>query len=151
MFDLANLSLDVVILLLRVALVALLYLFLIQVVQFIARDIQSGAASGSRSATGIGRLVLTHPGQTGLVVGRIFLLTAQTVIGRSAERCDIAFNDTSLSQQHARLALRGDTWMLEDLRSTNGTFLNDIEVRDVVAVAVGDSIRLGRIEVRLER
>jgi pSer/pThr/pTyr-binding forkhead associated (FHA) protein len=151
MFDLANLSLDVLILLLRVALVALLYLFLVQVVQFIARDIQSGGPSPIRSGAGIGRLILTHSGQTGLSIGREFMLTAQTVIGRSADRCDVVFNDASLSHQHARLALRGDTWLLEDLQSTNGTFLNDIEVRDVVPVAAGDSIRLGRIEVRLER
>jgi pSer/pThr/pTyr-binding forkhead associated (FHA) protein len=67
------------------------------------------------------------------------------------EQCEIALNDSFLSQQHARLELRGDQWVLEDLGSTNGTFVNDIEVRDATIVEEGDIVRVGRIEMRLVR
>ncbi len=41
--------------------------------------------------------------------------------------------------------------MLEDLRSTNGTFVNDMEVRDTAIVEEGDVIRVYRVELRLAR
>jgi pSer/pThr/pTyr-binding forkhead associated (FHA) protein len=65
--------------------------------------------------------------------------------------CDVALNDTFLSGEHARLELRGDEWTLEDLRSTNGTFLNGLEVRDPTTVNEGDVVRIGRVELKLMR
>ena len=41
--------------------------------------------------------------------------------------------------------------MLEDLNSTNGTFVNEIEVRDAASVEEGDIIRVGRVEMRIIR
>ncbi len=67
------------------------------------------------------------------------------------ENCEIALNDSFLSAQHARLELRGDDWLLEDMKSTNGTFVNEIEVRDPTTIEDGDIIRVGRIEMRLIR
>jgi len=152
MLDIANISLDVLILLLRVAVVLLLYFFLWQVLRFVIHDLRasgSGAGSGA-PASPCGQLTVVRSGQSGIAPGKVFPLSPSTIIGRSMEQCEIAFNDSFLSQQHARLELRGDEWALEDLHSTNGTFLNDVEVRDVAIVEDGDIIRLGRIELRLD-
>jgi pSer/pThr/pTyr-binding forkhead associated (FHA) protein len=62
---------------------------------------------------------------------------------------DIALNDDFLSTQHARLEWRDDGWMLEDMGSTNGTFVNGFEVRDATNIKDGDVIRIGRIELKL--
>jgi hypothetical protein len=149
MFDIANLSLSAIILLLRVAVVLLLYFFLWQVLRMVSRDLLSSAATFSpEQVYPHGRLVIINPGQTGLPNGKPFPLNPVTTIGRSLE-CDIAFNDTFLSTQHARLELRGDEWILEDLRSTNGTFLNGFEVRNATNVNDSDVIRVGRIELKL--
>jgi pSer/pThr/pTyr-binding forkhead associated (FHA) protein len=54
-----------------------------------------------------------------------------------------------MSGDHARLELQNDEWILRDLNSTNGTFVNGFEVRDATSVNAGDIIRVGRVELRL--
>ena len=151
--EIANTSLNVIILLLRVAVVLLLYFFLYQVLRSVIRDLratgQSPASSNSRSP--YGQLVVVRAGQSGVAVGKAFPLGPSNILGRSMENCEIALNDSFLSAQHARLEMRGDEWILEDLNSTNGTFLNEMEVRDATTVEEGDVVRVGRVEMKLMR
>jgi len=151
MFDFANASIDAVMLVLRIAIVLLLYFFLWQVLRVMIRELaaigQAGLTTSPHSP--YGHLVVLRSGQSGVAVGKMFPLSPSTIIGRSMEHCEIALNDSFLSQQHARLELRGNQWVLEDLNSTNGTFVNDIEVRGATVVEEGDIIRIGRIELRL--
>jgi pSer/pThr/pTyr-binding forkhead associated (FHA) protein len=58
-------------------------------------------------------------------------------------------NDSFLSNEHARLELRNGVWLLEDLNSTNGTFLNGFEVRSSTELHAGDVVRVGRVELQL--
>ncbi|MCU0490310.1 MAG: FHA domain-containing protein [Chloroflexaceae bacterium] len=148
MFDIANLSLDVITLLLRIAVVFLLYFFLWQVLRAITRDLRIEAAPAS--ANPYGQLVVTSAGQTGLAVGKSFPLGPNATIGRSTST-DIALNDNFLSAEHARMEMQGDEWLLEDLGSTNGTFVNGFEVRGLTPVNDGDIIRVGRVELKLVR
>ena len=149
--DILNPSINIIILLLRVAIVLLLYFFLWQVLRFVMRDLRSGGGGqgGGAISSPYGQLVVVRAGQSGVAVGKSFPLGPSNVLGRSLENCEIALNDSFLSSQHARLELQGDTWVLEDLRSTNGTFVNDMEVRDSAIVEEGDIIRVGRVELRL--
>jgi pSer/pThr/pTyr-binding forkhead associated (FHA) protein len=150
MFDLANISLEIIILLLRVAVVGLLYLFLWQVLRAVVNELRAiGQNGGASQASRYGQLVVLRSGQSGIAVGKIFPLGPSNIIGRSMESCEIALNDSFLSQQHARLEMRDDTWVIEDLRSTNGTFVNGIEVRNATTLEEGDVIRFGRLELRL--
>ena len=150
--DILNPSINIIILLLRVAVVLLLYFFLWQVLRFVMRDLRfSGAAAGGAASSPYGQLVVVRAGQSGVAVGKVFPLGPSNIIGRSLENCEIALNDSFLSSQHARLELQGDDWVLEDLRSTNGTFVNEMEVRDSTIVEEGDVIRVGRVEMRLSR
>ncbi len=147
MFDIANLSIGVIILLLRVAVVFLLYFFLWQVVRVVARDLRAGPAVAAQ-LNAYGQLVVTSSGQTGIPVGKVFPLSPVMVIGRSTET-EVALNDTFLSLEHARLERRNGVWVLEDLNSTNGTLLNGFEVRALTEVNDGDVIRVGRVELKL--
>ena len=152
MFDFTNFSIDILVLLLRVAVVLLLYFFLWQVLRFVIRDLRSsGSAGGAVAASPYGQLMVLRAGTTGVPAGKIFPLGPSNIIGRSMENCEIALNDSFLSSQHARLELQGDVWVLEDLNSTNGTFVNEIEVRDAASVEEGDIIRVGRVEMRINR
>jgi pSer/pThr/pTyr-binding forkhead associated (FHA) protein len=148
MFDIASLSLEVIILLLRVAVVFLLYFFLWQIFRALTGSLRQGSAATPAGANPYGQLVVTNAGQTGLPVGKTFPLSPVTTIGRNTSS-DIALNDDFLSGEHARLELRGSDWYLEDLHSTNGTFLNGFEVRDSVSVHNGDVIRIGRVDLKL--
>jgi pSer/pThr/pTyr-binding forkhead associated (FHA) protein len=151
--DIINPSLNAIILLLRVAVVLLLYFFLWQVLRFVMRDLRASSTAPASAAfsSPYGQLVVLRAGPSGVAVGKVFPLGPSNVIGRSLEHCDIALNDSFLSSQHARLSLQGDEWVLEDLNSTNGTFVNDMEVRDPTIVEEGDVIRVGRVEMRLMR
>lgn len=150
MFDLANLSVNVVILILRGAVVLLLYFFLWQVLRVVLRDLRAGAQPVRRETSLYGNLVIMASGQTGLPVGKTFPLSPTTIIGRSMDT-DVALNDTFLSNEHARLVFQGSEWLLEDMGSTNGTFVNGFEVRAPTAINIGDVIRIGRVELQLTR
>jgi pSer/pThr/pTyr-binding forkhead associated (FHA) protein len=151
MTDITNTSLGIIILVLRFAVVLLLYFFLWQVLRFVTRDLRNASqpAGAAAMSNPYGQLIVVRAGPSGVAVGKVFPLAPSTIIGRSIENCEIALNDTFLSSQHARLELRGDEWVLEDLRSTNGTFVNEVEVRGPVTVEDGDIIRVGRVEMRL--
>ena len=68
------------------------------------------------------------------------------VIGRGTG-CSLHIADATVSKQHARLAKEGDHHVLVDLSSTNGTFVNGIQVRSKV-LADGDHIRFGMVSFR---
>ncbi len=148
MFDIANLSIGVIMLLLRVAVVFLLYFFLWQVVQVVARDLRMRGAPAAAPISPYGQLIVTNAGQTGIPVGKPFELSPMTLIGRSTE-CEVPLNDTFLSAEHARLERHERGWVLEDLHSTNGTYLNGFEVRAATDIHDGDIIRVGRVELKL--
>lgn len=147
MFDLANLSIGVILLMLRVAVVFLLYFFLWQVLRVVARDVHSGGPAPA-PASPYGQLVVVAAGQTGIPVGKAFPLSPHTVIGRSTD-VEVSLNDSFLSIEHARLEWRNGVWMLEDLNSTNGTYLNGFEVSASTEVHDSDVIRVGRVELKL--
>lgn len=152
MTDITYSSLNLIVLLLRTAVVVLLYLFLWQVLRAVVRDLRSAnkpsVIAGNNSSM-YGQIVVQRAGQSGVAVGKSFPLGPSNILGRSMDHCEIALNDSFLSSQHARLELQGDEWVLEDLRSTNGTFVNDIEVKAPTIIEDGDVIRIGRVEMKL--
>ena len=148
MLDIANLSLGIVILLLRVTVVFLLYFFLWQVLRVIGQDLRAGPAPSPAQINPYGQLVVMSAGQTGLPIGKIFPLSPTTIIGRNPDN-DVALNDNFLSGAHAQLQLQDDEWILEDMHSTNGTFINGFEVRAPTSINDGDIIRVGRVELKL--
>jgi signal transduction histidine kinase/pSer/pThr/pTyr-binding forkhead associated (FHA) protein len=80
---------------------------------------------------------------TGEVGGdRAFALEKQVVtIGRASDR-DVVINDRRVSSHHAELRRAGKTWIIFDLASTNGTFVNGARTTEAV-LSVGDEITVG--------
>ncbi len=71
-------------------------------------------------------------------------------VGRG-ESCSIRVEDSYVSQQHARLFLRDGSWLVEDLGSTNGTYLNDQRVTSPMPVRPGDLVKVGKTVLELRR
>jgi pSer/pThr/pTyr-binding forkhead associated (FHA) protein len=69
-------------------------------------------------------------------------------IGRAVENM-IRIDDPSVSGRHAQLQLIGNGYYLNDLGSTNGTYVNGVTATNV-RLRVGDRIRFGKVEARLE-
>lgn len=146
---------------LKFCLLALLYLFVGWVARVVARELRVPAAAGPapspvRGATstqaaqtparkagragGRGVRVLDPPE----LRGRTFVIGKEITIGR-AGGCDITLADDSfVSHLHARLYVSSGETFIEDLGSTNGTYLNDEPVRDPAPVREGDLIRVGK-------
>jgi Ca-activated chloride channel family protein len=80
-------------------------------------------------------------GTGGPVVGQRFVLRPETQIGRGA-RNDIVIASTMLSRSHTRIVWLGDHWMLQDLGTTNGSFVNGKQVQSS-RLATGDRLLLG--------
>jgi hypothetical protein len=82
---------------------------------------------------------------TSIVLGQ-----APILLGRAPE-CTLVLEDDYASNRHAQLSLRDGTWMLEDLGSTNGTFVGRSRIDAPVAVDAGISFRIGRTTLELRR
>ncbi len=81
-----------------------------------------------RSEAGEACLVLIYP--PGPDMGKRFALTRnEVVLGRGSD-CDIQVDRDSVSRRHARVFRTTDQWMVEDLQSTNGSYVNDVPVQN---------------------
>ncbi|MBI3941867.1 MAG: FHA domain-containing protein [Chloroflexi bacterium] len=136
---------------LRMALVFLMYLFLVFLAVMAWRQNQPQPAQNPAPATVESgwRLVVVDPGETTLARGMIFPLTSPLSMGRDATN-RVVVPDRTVSAIHARLVRREGYWWLEDLGSTNGTFLNSGRITSPMIVSPGDILTVGGISFRLE-
>jgi hypothetical protein len=93
------------------------------------------------------RLVITEGSREGMEMP---LGGGPITIGRSSES-NVVIRDDYTSTNHARLDLRADGWLLTDLESTNGTFVNGQKVSAPVVVAAGTPITIGTTTFELRR
>ncbi|MEH3156215.1 MAG: FHA domain-containing protein [Gordonia paraffinivorans] len=108
---------------------------------------RSGRGSGGTPrAKGAARyLVVTHGA---LANTRITLGTQPVLIGRAADST-LVLSDDYASERHARISRRGDDWYVEDLGSTNGTYLDRGKVTTAVKVPLATPIRIGKTVIEL--
>lgn len=82
------------------------------------------------------------------LMGLTFELDPETTIGR-AGGCRISIDDDHVSKLHARVYHDRGDWYVEDLGSTNGTYLNDVAVTSPVQLRGRDQVRVGRTVLEL--
>lgn len=133
--------------LLRILFLGLLYLFLYRVVRALLRDL--GAATREH-ASELGRLVVVASPDGEPPAGSAISLDAITTLGRDVNNA-IVVDDPFASGEHAVLTFRGRGWYLEDLASTNGTYINGSPIDGVAPLTFGDEIQIGQVRLRLER
>ncbi|MCC6832892.1 MAG: FHA domain-containing protein [Thermoleophilia bacterium] len=85
----------------------------------------------------------------GMVVGTVFPLGQGLTIGRSRSN-ELHVDDSFVSHMHARILKRGPFYYVEDLGSTNGTFVNDGRVEGSSQLRVRDTLRMGETILRYE-
>jgi hypothetical protein len=160
---LAALATDETLLILKIAFLVLLYGFILYVVRTATRDLGGapqesivlGAAEAAalRAEHGIPEIrparfvVLDGPG---LRKGSTFEVSAAMVVGRDSNGGLELRDDEFASAHHARIEPRSDGVWVEDLGSTNGTFVNGERV-SAERLKPGDVLRVGQTDLRLER
>ena len=91
------------------------------------------------------QLLVTQGGLTGT---RISLDSRPILIGR-ADDSTLVLDDDYASTRHARIAPQGDDWYVEDLGSTNGTYLDRAKVSGPTRVPLGVPVRIGKTVIEL--
>ena len=94
-----------------------------------------------------GRLVVTAGPLRGTTLP---LGSAAILIGR-APSCTLVLDDDYSSQQHARVFQRSGDWYVEDLGSTNGTFVGKTRVEEPTLLPLGSQLRVGQSTLELQR
>ena len=71
-------------------------------------------------------------------------------IGRSDD-CQLILDDDYVSTRHARIYAVDSGFLVEDLGSTNGTFLNDVRITAPTPFTLSDTLRIGRTQMVVEK
>lgn len=141
-------TLPQLLLLVRVLSAALLLAFLGLIAYYLYRDATSVKARIGDERY-LGALRVLRSGLIEPAVDSSFPLKLVSTIGRGP-RNTIVLDDSTVSQEHARLARRDGYWWLDDLGSRNGTLLNDVPLTGATVVTAGDLITIGRVTFELE-
>lgn len=145
-------TLDVFLLILRLLFIVLLYLFLMQVVIAITRDLRRKEKErediGKHAPAAIGHLIVVDSGPSSVLPGTSFDLSRQTTIGRGPTNT-IILPDNFISSEHTHIWLRNNTWYIQDAGSKYGTYLNNQPAREALAAKVGDIVQVGFIKFKL--
>lgn len=127
------------VLLLRLLLAIALYAFLGWALWSLLREFrQQGDKLATQKKPGITLSIKTEQGKE----RQRQFSQPQIIIGRDT-KCDVSVMDEALSAHHARLTHHHGQWWLEDLNSTNGTFLNHEKLTTPAVVITGDHFKCG--------
>ncbi|MFP5254422.1 MAG: FHA domain-containing protein [Acidimicrobiia bacterium] len=148
--------------LLKIFLLLLLYLFFLRVLRAVwaevnpPKRVEAPPAKprkdrGRRAATGRKHgppaLRIVAPAE---LKGRTFEVGDEATIGRAAG-CQVTIDDSYASQLHARVFLRDGQIYVEDIGSTNGTYLNRKKVTGPMVLQRGDQLQIGNTILELQR
>jgi hypothetical protein len=153
-----------VLLALKIAFLVLLYLFVVRVIRSAGREQPApsqdsmiltpaaAAAAGLRRGTPARRSVrLVVQRSPSLEEGAEFPLnSAPVTVGRGGQNDLVLDGDEFASARHARIELRGDGAWVQDLDSTNGTYVNGSRVAGAQRLGAGDVLRVGETDLRVE-
>lgn len=156
---------DLTLTLLRYGLLILLWIMVIAVVGAIRRDLAVGGRS--RTAAPTARQVRRNPEleasapapakvvahqvvvTEGPLRGTTLDLTSSPILLGRAQEATLVLEDDYASGRHARLFPQGSRWFIEDLGSTNGTFLGGSQLTRALPVEPGVPIRIGKTVLEL--
>lgn len=147
---------ELVLQLTRAGFLALLWLFVLVALRVVRSDLYAASGlralvPGRRTRVGGGRprnarqLIVT---QGALAGTRVSLDSRPIMLGR-ADDSTLVLDDDYASTRHAKLSLQGEEWYVEDLGSTNGTYLDRAKVSGPTRVPLGVPIRIGKTVIEL--
>jgi len=152
-----------VLLALKIAFLVLLYLFVVRVIRSAGRDRAApsqdsmiltpaaAAAAGLGQAAGRRRSLLVVQRSPSLEEGDEFPInSAPVTVGRGGQNDLVLAGDDFASARHARIEARGDGVWVQDLDSTNGTYVNGARVMGAQRLDPGDVLRVGETDLRVE-
>jgi pSer/pThr/pTyr-binding forkhead associated (FHA) protein len=146
---------ELVLQLTRAGFLALLWLFVLFALRVVRSDLY--AAAGLRALVPGGRTTARRRGRTprqlivtqGALAGTRISLDARPILIGRADDSTLVLDDDYASTRHARIAQQGEEWYVEDLGSTNGTYLDRAKVTGPTRVPLGVPVRIGKTVLEL--
>ncbi len=135
----------------RAVVLILLYTLIVAVGLVAWQDLRaSRRTAAGPSIADSARLIVLDGADSDRAPGTSFPLEPVTALGRDLDN-EIVLADPTISGRHACLSIREGTWWIEDLGSTNGSFVNDEEVDSDTPALLrsGDLVQVGAIKMRL--
>ena len=155
-----SVAVEEALLVLKVAFLVLLYLFIWRIVRSAARDVrmpQESFVLAPGSVPGLGEQVQIQSGRLVVVKSpaldeddELLLDSAALLLGRGSGNDVNLARDEYASSNHARVEPRRDGVWVEDVGSTNGTYLNGIRLTHAKRLSPGDILRVGETELRYD-
>ncbi len=153
--------------LIRFAYLAILWIFVLSAISVIrsdmfgarvpetARDAGPARGKGGKSKTKAPTQRRGSPTHLIVVEGdnagaRAELAEAPLLIGRGSDAA-IKLDDDYVSTRHARVAANGDEWFVEDLGSTNGTYVGAVRITQPTTIGLGNQVRIGKTILELRK
>ncbi|HEX4746954.1 MAG TPA: FHA domain-containing protein [Gaiellaceae bacterium] len=144
----------------KIAFLVLLYIFILYVMRSATRGMtQAPQESIVLGAAEANALRAAHSGPTARLVvvaspdlapGSAIEVTGPMVVGRDATSGVRLEHDEFASARHARIEPRSDGAWIDDLGSTNGTFVNGTKLKRAVVAKPGDTIKIGATELQVQ-
>lgn len=131
----------IIVLILRTLLVLSLYAFIGWMIYTIWQDLHINLAWISHKRIPTLQLRMAE-------VDAVQFNNTEVVLGRDTN-CEFQLEDDTVSGRHARLSHHHNQWWVEDLHSTNGTFINDERVETATVVTSGDELRCGQVVLEI--
>jgi pSer/pThr/pTyr-binding forkhead associated (FHA) protein len=145
---------------LKFLLLALLYLFFIRVLRAVWAELRGPVPASAAPAAAPRRAAAPRPSWGGKNGGRLRVLEPAEMRGTTYELadeltmgraggCQVPLDDSYVSQLHARIFRREGQVYVEDLGSTNGTYLNRQKVTSPIIMRKGDQLQVGKTVMEL--
>ena len=151
----ASIAFEEALLLLKIGFLVVLYLFIWRIVRTASRDLRTPQESFVLAPDKVRKALPPEKRQSGKLVavagdGVYPLDSAAITVGRG-DGNDIPLGDDFASTRHARVEPRRDGVWIEDIGSTNGTFVNGTRIDRPRRLAPGDVVRIGETDLRFEQ
>jgi pSer/pThr/pTyr-binding forkhead associated (FHA) protein len=150
--------------LIRIAFLAILWIFVLSAISVIRSDMfgarvpeaargaearkeKRGSKPPPKRRGSPSHVVVTEGSNVG---ARAELDQAPILIGRGSD-AGIRLDDDYVSTRHARIAASGDQWFVEDLGSTNGTYIGTVRITQPTTITLGTQVRIGKTILELRK
>lgn len=149
--------------LIRIAFLAILWIFVLSAISVIRSDMFGARVPEAARGQGAPRppkqpkpskrrgspthVAVTQGSSAGATAA---LDQAPILIGRGSDAA-IRLDDDYASTRHARIAASGDQWFVEDLGSTNGTYIGSVRITQPTTITIGTQVRIGKTILELKK
>lgn len=125
-----------------ILILAIIYFIIFFAIKVMYKDVKNQGRRGTAKKKSFGLEVISAGENSSIKKGAVIPVRGELTIGRKEDNM-LVISDPYSSGHHARISLKNGEYMLDDLKSTNGTLLNGEKVAEKTPLYAGDEIKIG--------